>query len=97
MGLPWGLPKSLEVMYPQLMYFKHHREACHVAAVLEAAESWVLSRAAVSDQPHCTALNLIKEVKVCACCSTPCQARVLQGRADLCLIEDLQPLAVKEP
>ncbi len=65
-------------MNPLLMYLEHHREACHIMAVLKTALSWMLLRAAaVPDQPLCTALDLVEEAKVFVCCAAPREACVL--------------------
>ncbi len=85
-------------MDPLLMYLEHHREARHITAVLKTVDSWMLLRAAtVPDQSLCTALDLVKEAEVFACRASPREACILQGRANLRLIESLKPLAVKQP
>ncbi len=85
-------------MDPLLMYLEHHREARHITAVLKTADSWMLLRAAAfPDQPLCMALDLVEEGEVFACHAAPREACVLQGRANLRLVESLKPLAIKQP
>ena len=84
-------------MHPLLMHLVHHGEARYVSAVLKAVKSWFLPGTAVPDEPHSATLYLVKEGQVLVGRAAPPEASVFHRGADLRLVEDFQPLAVKEP
>lgn len=98
LGPPQRLPQRLQVTHSLLLYLEHDGEARHVPPVLKSVEVWLLSSSAVPDEPQRPGLYLVKEREVRGGRPPPpCKARVLQSGTNLCLVEDIQPLTIKQP
>ncbi|MPC43922.1 hypothetical protein E2C01_037579 [Portunus trituberculatus] len=68
-------------------------EARYIPAMLKGVELWLISGTTVLYETHYPSLYTIQEGKMPARRSSPGKARVLQGRTNLSLVQDLQALS----
>ncbi|KAG0728869.1 hypothetical protein GWK47_031571 [Chionoecetes opilio] len=82
------LPQRLKVTHTLHLHLEYHGESRHVTSVMEGGEMWLLSGIVVFNIPHGSSLHLVQEGEVFIGRASPRETRLLQGGANLRLVED---------